>query len=628
MRSSTRFSRKEYLASGNDCDAWRSIDVDLIPEDLRERTENRIKAIHALLKEGASLCEIEEKYGVKPASLYRAIDKCMALDSDGVVVGFKGAIPYRRTESKKYHRSKQLESPNQSGGKGDAGAFGKFIDDHPDIEIWLEKMAKKYKPRSQGGDSFDVLHGAFLGQCALLKISSTEYPYNRKSMARSAFREYLKLKSRDLKAAEEKERHDSDTRDIVPPSDILQQVECDGHSIDVRLVIEEFDGYGKPVRYEILRVWLILLIDVFSRCVLGYSIALGQNYDQIDLLKAIFCSLAPHERLPQALPNIHYASSGGFPSEHGSAWETWTTLKFDNAWAHKAKHVIRVLHDRVGCVAEFGRPYTPNDRPIIERFFLFIVQHYSHRIIGTTGSDSKDKIIERLSPKSKDPLRVLLTLDELKSTIDMVISDYNGRPHSSLQSHSPLEIFCLRRNEAALPSNKLPERYRDAGLFAMVREEVIVKSSSKYGGAYINFAYLKYRNLDILRSDSVGRRMFIEYSREDVSFVRLLDEDGTFVGVLSPPHPWCLQPHSLKVRSELWTATKDGQFQFARGETPCEAIRRHKSPTGNASRRVATDLYKETGQISGEKSLAIATETDATETPSLDRVKLTKVFTF
>ncbi|HHM7706095.1 TPA: integrase [Pseudomonas aeruginosa] len=627
MSSSTRFSRKEYLASGNDCDAWRSIDVELIPEYLRERTENRIKAIRAFLKEGASLGEIEDKYGINRVSLYRIIDKCLSLDSDGIATGYKGAIPYRRTSPQKYRREKQLGSSLSSERKGDAGAFSKFIDDHPDIKVWLDKAARKYKPRKQGGDSFDVLHAAFLKQCTLLNIGDTEYPYNRKSMARSALREHLRSKNRELKAAEEKERHECDTRDIMPPSDVLQQVECDGHMIDVRLVIEEVDSFGKPLRYEILRVWLILLIDVFSRCVLGYSIALGQNYDQIDLLKAVFNSLAPHQRPLEVLPNIHYASSGGFPSEHGCAWETWATLKFDNAWAHKAKHVVRVLHDRVGCVAEFGRPYTPNDRPIIERFFLFIVQHYSHRIIGTTGSDSRDRIIERLSPSSKKPLQMLLTLDELKSTIDKVVSDYNGRPHSSLQAHSPLEIFCLRHSETALPPNKLSECYRDAGLFTMAREAVIVKSSSKYGGAYINFAYLKYRNPDILRSDSAGRHMFIEYSREDVSFVRLLDEDGTYIGILSPPHPWCLQQHSLKVRSELWTATKAGQFQFSRDEMPCEAIRRYKTSTGNTSRRIATSLYKEVGRVTEASPPVKAVDDDTKTTPSVERVKLTKVFT-
>lgn len=627
MGDSVRFSRKDFLAAGNSCDAWKSIDVELLSEDVREDTEKRIKAIRTFLKEGATLGEIEDTYGIPRSTLYRAINNCLALDGDGMVIGFKGAIPYRRNSEQKYNREKDLGSSSDGAGQGDAGVFSKLITDHPEIKTWLEKAARSYRPRSQGGDGFDVLHNAFLKHCDSLSISKDQYPYNRKTLARSALREHLKAKSRELKAQDEKQRNASDLNDNVPPTDILQQVETDGHMVDIRLVIEETDSYGLPIRYEILRVWLILLIDDFSRCVLGYSIALGHTYDQVDLLRAIFNSLTPHQRPPQLIPNVHYATVGGFPSERGNAWETWSTLKLDNAWAHKATNVVRILHDRVGCIAEFGRPHTPNDRAIIERFFLFVVQHYSHRIIGTTGSDSRDKIIERLSPRSKNPLKMLLTLEELKSTIDMVISDYNGRPHSSLQAHSPLEIFCLRRDQNSLPPNKLPETFRDPALFVMARQSVVVRTSSKYGGAYVNFAYLKYTNPDVIRSDSVGRNMFIEYSREDVSFVRLLDEDGAFVGVLSPPHPWYLQPHSLKVRSELWMATKKGQFQFSRNEMPVEAFRRFKSAAGDISRRVATTLYKETGRVSDEPSPVKTVDAEAPEKTVVERVKLTKVFT-
>ncbi|WP_137973158.1 integrase [Pseudomonas sp. F(2018)] len=628
MGESPRFSRREFLAAGNSCDGWKSIDIDLIPESIREEAENRIKAIQAYLNCRATLTEIEDVYGVPRSTLYRSINNCLAMDEEGVALGYKGAIPYRRNGDQKYKREKELRNSTDGGFQGDAGAFDKLLSEHPKIREWLEGVARSYKSRRQGGVSFDVLHNAFLEHCKSLSISNDQYPFSRKTLARSALREHIKAKHKEIKAHNEKERNDSDHNDNVPPTDVMQQVEADGHMLDFRLVIQELDGYGQPVRYEILRVWLILLIEAFSRCVLGYSIALGRTYDQVDLLKAIFNSLSPHQRLPQVNQSIRYSVSGGFPSEHGHAWETWSTLKLDNAWAHKATNVVRILHDRIGCVAEFGRPHTPNDRAIIERFFLFIVQHYSHRIVGTTGSDSRDKIIERLSPKSKNPLKMLLTLDELRSSIDTVISDYNGRPHSSLQSHSPLELFCMRRGQALLPPNELAETFRDSILFTMSRESVVVRTSSKYGGAYVNFAYLKYKNPNILRSDSAGRTMFIEYSREDVSFVRLLDEDGAFVGVLSPPHPWYLQPHSLKVRSELWRATKRGQFQFAREETPSEAFHRYKTAEGSISRSDATYLYRETGRIHSDDILSDnGVKSEDTDKSDVERVRLTKVFT-
>jgi transposase InsO family protein len=464
--------------------------------------------------------------------------------------------------------------------------------------------------------------------CETLQISHAAYPFCRKTEAKSALRRHLIDLAKMIKGQEEQANYESNIRDIVTPVDILDQVEADGHEVDVRLVIEERDSYGQPVRYEILRIWLIVLIDVFSRCILGYSIALGRNYDQVDLLSAIYSSLAPHVRPPLCIPDTLYTAEGGFPSEGAGAWETWDTLKLDNAWAHRAKHVLTVLQDRIGCVAEFGRVHTPNDRPFIERFFLFLTQHFSHRIIGTTGNDSRDTIIKRLSPKSKNPVKMLISLDELRSAIDIVLSDYNGRPHSSLQGHTPLNIFRLRMSERALPANRLPEQYQQAGEFVMVREMVVVKSSSKFGGAYVNFLYLKYRNPEILRSDSAGRKMYVEYARNDISVIRLLDEAGSPLGMLMPPEPWCRHPHSFKLRTELCKAIKDGQLAFERNETVHQALRRAKLSSEGMSRSLATTLFKQSGRVSEEPAENTIMEREKGSEPTVKSPRLTKVYTY
>lgn len=628
MEASKRFSLGEFLEEGHDCDAWQDVDVDVLPDAIKQDTKSRIRAIKAFLKEKASLQEIQEKYGISRATLYRMIAKCMLPDGSDGVMGFRGAIPYVRADAKKYTRLKSVENESIEGSLGDAGAFKKLVLAHPELKTWLQTKARSYKPRREGGEHFSVLHDSFLQKCASLAVEPNRYPFNRKTSAASALRAYLIDQHKQLAAEAEKTYHDEQRRDIVPPLDVLQEVEADGHMIDIRLTIQENDSYGAPVKYEILRVWLIVLIDVYSRCVLGYSIAFGRNYDQVDLLNAVFNSVGTRVQPLKCVPGVEYNPAGGYPVDRIGAWETWSTLKLDNAWAHRAKHVVNVLHERIGCAIEFGKPHVPNDRPIVERFFLFIVQHFSHRIIGTTGSNSRDQIIKRLSPKSTDPLQMLLTIEELRSAIDIVLSDYNGRPHAGVQGHSPLEIFSLRWKERMLPPNTVAEIYRNDTSFVMVREPVTVKSNSKYGGAFINFQYLKYRNPDILRSDSVGRKVFIEYSRSDISMLRLLDEYGVFMGMLSSPHPWCLQPHSIKLRSEIWKALKDGQFKFARDETLYQALRRNRVIDGRVSRETATALYKETGRVSDEEKRPIRMPDTETPEPSVERVTLTKIFTF
>lgn len=289
--------------------------------------------------------------------------------------------------------------------------------------------------------------------------------------------------------------------------------------------------------------------------------------------------------------------------------------------------MIDVLNNRVGCVVEFGRPHMPNDRAVVERFFLYLVQNFSHKVIGTTGSETKDEIRERLSPKSKNPLKMLLSLEELESAIDIVISDYNGRPHSSIQGHSPLGLYIARINARSLPPNSLPVQFQDESAFTRVREWKTVRSNAKYGGAFINFAYQKYRNADVLRSNSAGQRMIIEYSRRDVSVITLLDESGAFLGVLTPPPPYSKTPHSYKLQIEISKAVKDGQFRFSDNERFNDAVRRFQLKGGKITRESATNLYKNTGTISSgvpEANFDSSAEPEAMK----DRVKLTKVFTF
>ncbi|HHK4247865.1 TPA: integrase, partial [Pseudomonas aeruginosa] len=237
------------------------------------------------------------------------------------------------------------------------------------------------------------------------------------------------------------------------------------------------------------------------------------------------------------------------------------------------------------------------------------------------------EIKARLSPKSKNPLKMLLSLEELESSVDIVISDYNGRPHASIQGHTPLDLFLMRMEARALPPNTLPTRYQNEAAFTRIREPKIVQSNAKYGGAFINFAYQKYRNPDVLRSNSAGRKMIIEYSRRDVSSINLLDESGAFVGVLTPPPPYSNTPHSYRLQTEISKAVKDGQFRFTENESFIEAVRRFQLKGNKMTRERATSLYKNTGMTSVGSSVEEETSPPTSES-QVDRVKLFKVFTF
>lgn len=619
-----RFSRSSFQSSGVNLDEWPMIDVSLIDIKRREETQQRISALRFYLEANASVSEVKDKWGVGKTTLFRMIELCMQTMPDGTLIGFRAALPHARFSS--YSRTKSADF-FRSDGKGSAGLFSMLRGTYPVLQKWLDTHAKAYKPRKKGGEYFVDVHEAFLKECESIGIRSDQYPLNRKAGGIGALRSYLMERHDYFKAENEKNSKSRIERDSFPPLSPLDEVQVDGHNLDLRLVISEKDAYGEEVLYEILRVWLLVIKDSFTRCVLGYHIALGHNYDHIDFLQAIFNSLAPYKPPPSVIPNACYHKDGGFPSQNKEhAWRTWLSLKLDNAMAHKSRHAQEVLATRVGCVCDFGPPHEPNDRAIIERFFEYVTQHFSHRIIGTTGSSTVDEIKARLSPLHPDGLKLLITLDELREVSDIILSDYNGRPHSGIQGHTPLGLFSSGLSRQALPPDRVGAEFRNENCFIMEYQRVKVKSSAKYGGAYVNFCYLKYRNTDVLRSDSAGEEVTIGFLRRDISAIWLFDNDGMALGILTPPAPWCDHFHNLSLQAEMQRAVRHEQFVFHRGESLLQAYRRHKSSGSTVNRQTATALLKNAGSISDDTPAIMKREQFGAE--AVTPRKLTKGFTF
>jgi putative transposase len=68
---------------------------------------------------------------------------------------------------------------------------------------------------------------------------------------------------------------------------LYQVVEFDGHRLDVRLKVVVRDPLGFKHEFEIERVWLLVIIDVCTRVVLGYYLALTREYSRYDVIKTI-----------------------------------------------------------------------------------------------------------------------------------------------------------------------------------------------------------------------------------------------------------------------------------------------------------------------------------------------------
>lgn len=61
------------------------------------------------------------------------------------------------------------------------------------------------------------------------------------------------------------------------------------------------------------RMWLLAVIDVATRTILGYSLTSEQNYSQTDVLAAIKDSIKPRSPIQFTIPGFSYPENGGFP---------------------------------------------------------------------------------------------------------------------------------------------------------------------------------------------------------------------------------------------------------------------------------------------------------------------------
>jgi putative transposase len=247
--------------------------------------------------------------------------------------------------------------------------------------------------------SLTRLHLAFLVQCRAVGLTVADYPFSTehmgiRSLAAAVRAECVRTFERGatLAGASHMKGLPSQAGGVPAASQACDVVEFDGHRLDVRLKVVVRDPLGFEQGFEIERIWLLVIIDVWSRAVLGYHVSLNHEYSRYDVIRTIENALAPHRPRRFTLPGLGNGVAGGFPSgkltELGYA--TWQWFKLDNAKANLAGDVQYALAGFMGCFIDAGPAHSPDDRPYIERFFGTVASSLSSRLPGYTGSNTRD----------------------------------------------------------------------------------------------------------------------------------------------------------------------------------------------------------------------------------------------
>lgn len=601
------FDRRALPVDLKDLSTWPSVDFTHLPLNERELYQQRQQAVSLFVENPAMpVAAIAQESGVDRRQIYRLVDRCLSRHDDGRIFGFRALLAFKRVKA--YQRIQRVASgapKSRQGGR--SGAFTQLLERYPALDEYLRQQAKQRTKPSAGIREVQRcnkrIHKRFLEHCRQLGIKADEYPFNQDMLGMRSLEAYLKKLTTATFADAVTEAGgdranaawpslERDTKaPIVKP---FEAVEFDGHRIDLRLTLAVNDPFGLETLIELSRIWLLPVEDVATRAVLGYYLALGQEYNQDDVAEAIQAALVPHTRRQLSIPGLAYSDRGGFPSEvfPELAYACWGIFRFDNAKAHLADRTLRILSELVGCWPDAGPPADPNQRPFIERFFGLLAEHFAHHIPGTTGSNPAD--IRRKLGDPQGNIKLLIRLEELEDLIDVLLSNYNGEPHGGLGGRSPLEALRhhLQKHQGFIQTLAQAQRQN----LCLLQDGILVtvRGSLHHGvRPHVNFAGVRYSSEALSGNPGLlGKKLWFYYSRKDLRTAKVYFEDGEEFGVLYAARPWSTTQHSLKQRREILRLRKLGQLRYDEGEDPMDAYLQYKRKSATQNKRAASEYAK------------------------------------
>ncbi|CAI3099776.1 hypothetical protein MWMV2_MWMV2_00032 [Acinetobacter oleivorans] len=547
---------------------WPTFDEGALVDKVFENYMNRKKGV-LLYAEGCEDLKIKEQINLSKNQIYRLItERCARTHADGRIYGWRGLIP--NVNIKEYKRIRKL---NNSNGEGLAGALTLIFDIHPDLKENFDKrvLSTPTKNTIHEVNKNKRSHWKWLMK-ELRELDyerKYEWPFNTKYYGYVSICQYI---NNTLLANPEKairihgkdsiQKHrigDGVDRPVNYP---FCRVEMDAHKIDARFCILVPDMTGEMIAKIIHRIWIISIIEVTSRAVLGYHLSFEKEVNQNDILRTIKKALTKWHPKDKMMAEMEYTQDAALPSYLSDKFLAlcWDETSVDGALAENSKQVEKILSEVVGSKlispvskdVNFSKRRSKDDRPFIEVFFKTLTSNSFQRLSNTTGKDHQSK-------QGRDPEKIAVAsrfqVEYAEELLDVVIANYNATPHSGLNYRTPLEYLntIINKPEIQLRYAK-PQDIQNILSF---RKKCKVNGDIKKGRApFVHFEGARYSN-DILkqRYDLIGEYIWVINHLEDDARIALASTfQGGSLGILRAAPPWHKLPHSLSIRKVINSA--------------------------------------------------------------------------
>jgi hypothetical protein len=571
-----------------DTSLWASPDEGALEERRRALYLARKEAVSLYLS-GATAEAIKRLTSLSAKQAYRLIrERCLETHTDGRPYGWRGLVPWARL--KQYRRRRKIHV-DQFGG-GAVGALQALLDAQPELRQAFEArilasasgkrlVETRQSKRRHCAWLLDQLRGLGYEQ-------RNEWPFSTATLGYVSIGRYidsvLSANPRALAAT-------SGGPDLVsrlktgdgtgrPVLKFMQRVEMDAHKLDGRRFCVSLPLMGGGFREKIVhRLWVIVILEVTSRAVLGYYFSMRREVSKDGVLRALKRALGKWCARPVSFSDKPYLPDAGLLSVLGDNFVglCWDETSVDGALAETCQHVRDALRDTVRATllepkTSFSKRRSKDDRPFIEAFFWNLAGQGFQRLSNTTGAKPQDR-------KGRQPEEVALAsrfqYEYAEELLDVLIANYNATPHSGIGNRTPLAYANFLYHHAQQSFRRVDPAVVEARF--SIRKRCIVRGGAGSGRApFVEFYYGRYTN-EVLhnRHDLVGSEIWVVCHKEDDCRVALASTlDGISLGVLRAAPPWNISPHSLSVRAAISQACSHGQLTIPAGGDAIELFMR------------------------------------------------------
>lgn len=544
-----------------DLTTWPKPDETIFHEDIKRRYSGRKLAIE-LYAAGESFSEIFRRCGVREKEVRRLLKRCLLASDDGGIVGFRAIV--KNVRLKDYYRSANVVHARHMGSGGCSGALGQLFTRFPEVEVLIKERFLKLSTDivDEARIRFIDLHQVFTKRLRELGLGDDDWPFCTANIGYNALRTYChNLYSTDrgrwiaVRLGKDAVRRNSvgnGETPLISPIRHFTHFSLDFHTVDAASIITVINSYGEEFDVHIKRWYIGVLLCDKPTLITGIHVVLELQPSGDDTLETVWSGLIP-ETYADDDSRITFVKDGKvLPNQLNPAlaYQGFSVVRVDNAWANAATEVITNIILVTGCAFGFGPIRAWWIRPFIERVFGELTARGLQRLPSTYGCAPKDT--KRDGPDVK-AAKFRIRLSELSGILHSCVREFNEHRSEGLEFSSPMDAIA-----SAIVNSKsgfLPQTIaNDAGQIPRLllkKKTVVLRGNIKKNIApYVQVDRCRYTNPRLSRAHHLlGRQLLMSMHRKDldISFLSC-PETGEDFGLLVPEKRWRASPLSVRER--------------------------------------------------------------------------------